>query len=741
MTVHDTLMSTLPPEVRGDAERVIASRRQIDPHAVVAELHRTGLLRDDQLRDAVLALENGLKVGLRTTPPDSPEPEILGPLGAGAMGEVLLAKDPGLNRVVAVKRIHAELATRSAVVDRFYREAQVTAQLDHPSIVPIHSLVKNKDGGLAYSMKLVHGRTLEACLDEAREAWRKRGADAPELELHHRLDTFLQVCAAVHYAHEKGVLHRDLKPENIMVGQFGEVMVMDWGIARVLDGGAETISGEEGNSPRKTHGTRIGAVMGTPRYMSPEQAEGKNDQLTGGSDQYTLGLILFEVVTLRPAVSADLDLEGCLAWARAAKKQSMTHLHAKGPVPRELAGIVDKATQKNPERRYRNVGEMADDIRRYLRDEAVVARPDTMGQRLTRWVGRHRQLMLTTVMGLVGVLVVTTMALVVLGLGVVEWRRRAAAAREERLTAFLSAVGDGARRVDGFAKDIEGVTTGLSFAAEASLDRPESNLELPYDPLTEAPRGRKRSEHYGRPISGERPSFVLGSSGASVEDDVRRLAVLGYQFNRVLLDSTGRTADQTMKRKERVALLDKTGAPVIWSHVVTEHAVHASLPGMDRPPQTGEDPRKVAWYPKAKVDGLVWVGPTIDPNGMGAVLTVALPLRDRKQDFLGVAAADLGLDALAERLGTLPTDGQAVYLVDAAGKKVVSAGMGARQMTKWAPPSVPEALRAAMFPPSMPGRPRRLAAGFQEVGGHLVGWAPIESLGWTYVVEAKDTSF
>jgi serine/threonine-protein kinase len=733
MTVHDTLMSTLPPEVRGDAERVIGARAQIDPHQVVAELHKQGLLRDDQLRDAVLALENGLKVGIRHKPPESGDPEILGPLGAGAMGEVLLAKDVGLNRVVAIKRIHAELATRSAVVDRFYREAQVTAQLDHPSIVPIHGLVQGKDGSLAYSMKLVHGRTLEAVLDEARDAWRKKGAEAVGLHLGARLEAFLQVCAAIGYAHEKGVLHRDLKPENIMVGQFGEVMVMDWGIARVLEGGgADTISGEEGNSPRKTHGTRIGAVMGTPRYMSPEQAEGRNDILDAKSDQYTLGLILFEVVTLRPAVNPELDLDGCLGWAKAAKKQTMTHLHRGGLVPRELVAIVDKATQKNPDRRYGSVADLGEDIRRYLRDEAVNAKPDTMGQRLSRWVGRHRQLMVMTVMGLMLLLVFTTSVLVVAGIGVLEWRRRAAAAREERLTELLTSVGNAARTIDSFALDIEGVATGLSFAAEASLDRPEAELVLVYDPLTESPRARK-SEHYGRQISAERPSFLLAPSvgGPTVDDDIRRLAAIGYQFGRVLLDSSGKTADQRMNRKKRFDLVGKDGAPVVWAHVLTAHGVQATLPGLERPPTPGADPRKLDVYEKAREGGLVWVGPTIDPLGMGAIVTVALPLWDRKQDLLGVAAVDLGLDELALRLPK-PADAQEVYLLDATGKKVVTAGMNARDLKSWSPGGVSTALLNAT---------RKRPTGYREVDGHLEAWAAVPSLGWTYVVVGKPGVF
>jgi serine/threonine protein kinase len=736
MTIRDALMSTLPEAVRGDADRMIAARADLDPHQVVAELHRTGLLRDDQLRDAVLALENGLKVGIRTEVPDGGEPEILGPLGAGAMGEVLLAKDPGLNRVVAVKRIHPELASRRAVVDRFYREAQITAQLDHPSIVPIHALVKGRDGALAYAMKLVHGRTLEKVLHGAAEHWRKHGGEPPGLSLPDRIEIFLHVCDAVAYAHEKGVVHRDLKPENVMVGQFGQVLVMDWGIARVLDAGAEPPSGDDAHSPRKTHGTRMGAVMGTPRYMSPEQAEGRNDILDARSDQYTLGLILFEVVTLRPAVNPELDLEGCLAWARAGRRQPMTHAHRRGPVPRELAAIVEKASQKAPERRYRSVTELSDDLRRYLRDEAVSAKPDTLGQRITRWVGRHRQLMLLVVMALALSLVASVSALTVTGMGVLEWRRRVAAEREERLTAFVSQTAEGARKVDTFAQGIASVATGLSFAAEASLDRPEAALDLPYDPLTEPPPRTRRSDHYGRTVSVERPSFDRAGAavGPEADEEVRRLAVLGYQFNRVLLDSTGRTADQRIHRRKRFDLVAKEGAPVRWARVITDRGVQATIPGLDRAPLFTADPRATPIYGRARSDGLVWEGPAIDPLGMGAVVTVGLPLWDRKQDLLGVAAADLSLDALAGLL-QVPVDGEEVFLLDSTGKKAVFPRMNAHAMKTWSPAPISPTLLTEIRRQGPSGHTHR------DGDGLLVAWEPVPSIGWTYVAIAKSGAF
>ncbi|MCB9696891.1 MAG: protein kinase [Alphaproteobacteria bacterium] len=730
MRERDTLLSTLPEEIRDDADKLIGTT-EADPHEVVAELHRRGLLKDEQVRDAVLALEASLRVGrMRTRPPASAKPSILGPLGAGAMGEVLLAKDAGLNRVVAVKRLHPELAERKSVLERFYKEAQVTAQLDHPGIVPIHGLVQTDDGSLAYAMKLVRGRTLEDYLDEAREQCRKNGREDPEHALQARLEVFLHVCDAMAYAHERGVLHRDLKPENIMVGQFGQVMVMDWGIAKVMDGPAdEPVEEGQETSPRKVHGTRVGAVMGTPRYMSPEQSEGRNDIIDGRSDQYTLGLILFEVVTLRPAVSPDLDLEGCLQWARTGRKQAMTHAY-RGAVPRELVAIVDKATTLQRDRRYANVTELGNDIRRYLRDEAVLAKPDTILQRLTRWVGRHRSLMVTLLLMSLLALVVVSSTLVVTGMAVVEWRRRAAAAREERITAFLGDVGTKGADVDAAVRVVESVTTGLSFAAETSLDRPESDLELHYDPVQHAPPKTRKSEFYGREVSAERPSFeiVKGKSASDVGTDIERVAVLGYEFARVLVDATGRGAEEKLGRRQRLDVITRSGSPVVWAHVATSTGVLATFPGQDHAPRAGVDPQKLPWVADAAKKGLSWTSPAVDAAGQGVVMTVSLPLWSRGQDLLGVAGATMSLDTLADAV-KLPDGATAAYLVDEGGKKVVWPGMNAHKLTKFDPEKVDTGLLLAI---------KRHPDGWREVGSTLQAWTAIPALGWTFVAETPN---
>lgn len=721
MAERETLMSTLPEEVRPDAERLYAEDPEPDPHGIVAELHQRGLLRDDQLRDAVLALEGALQVGrMQRRPPEKKLPTILGPLGAGAMGEVLLAKDEGLNRIVAVKRLLPELAARPSVLERFYKEAQITAQLDHPSIVPIHGLVEPGDGSLAYTMKLVRGQTLEAWLDEAREQWRRTGGESGEHVLSSRLEAFLHVCDAIGYAHDRGVVHRDLKPENVMVGTFGQVLVMDWGIAKVLEQPEAPMA--EGDAPaRKAHGTRMGSVFGTPRYMSPEQAEGRNDTIDGRSDQYALGVCLFEVVSLRPAVDPGLDLEGCLAWAKAARKAPMTHVHRKGRVPRELVAIVNRATARDPAKRYPSVTAFGEDIRRYLRDEAVLARPDTLVQRLQRWIGHHRGLVATAILGLMLALVLMAVVMGASGLGVVEWRRRVATTREEALTGLVAQTSVGATVVERAIRAAESQLFGLSFAAQAALDRPEDVITLNYDPFGELPK-LKPSDVYGRKVSVERPSLSALEPNEAVTADVEHLVAVSSALGRVVVDSAGEAERNHKQRRELVA---ERGVPIRWARVATANVL-VVMPGTV-PFRPGVDPRRLPWVRTDEGDGIVWTDAHVDPDGLGVVLTATDPFDDRHQNRLGTAAIDLALDTLAELL-VAPSGAREVFLADPQGEIVAWKGMKAAEQKQVEHRPLPF--------PALAARMKAQPHGWLERGGDVFVWAPIPALGWRYVLVA-----
>ena len=227
----------------------------------------------------------------------------LGILGEGGMGSVRLIRDRKLNRRLAMKIIHPKLLSHTSAAARFAEEAQVCAQLQHPNIVPVHDFGTLPDGRLFFTMKEIKGRSLDAVIRSV-HASVKDGRFYPTSDgwtFRRLIDVFYKVCQAIGYAHAKGVLHRDLKPENIMLGEFGEVLVVDWGIAKVLgrvDRAAEAGDFDLVTSSRLgSEATRMGQVAGTPAYMAPEQARGEIDMLNPQSDVYALGAILYEILS------------------------------------------------------------------------------------------------------------------------------------------------------------------------------------------------------------------------------------------------------------------------------------------------------------------------------------------------------------------------------------------------------------------------------------------------------------
>ena len=222
------------------------------------------------------------------------------------MGAVLKGRDPDLGRDVAVKVLLEDIRDNADMVRRFVEEAQIGGQLQHPGIVPIYELGTFADRRPFFAMKLVKGHTLAGLLDDAGEtaATSCRGSSA----------IFEQVCQTVAYAHARGVIHRDLKPANVMVGSFGEVQVMDWGLAKVLPRGGVADDAQAGKPDRQETViatarsgsddpdlSRAGSVMGTPSYMAPEQARGEIDRIDERADVFALGSILCEILTGQPA--------------------------------------------------------------------------------------------------------------------------------------------------------------------------------------------------------------------------------------------------------------------------------------------------------------------------------------------------------------------------------------------------------------------------------------------------------
>lgn len=328
-------------------------------------------------------------------------------LGSGGMGTVYLAQDVDLGRKVAVKVMN-EADRTGALASRMTREARIVALLEHPSIVPIHDVGTLDDGRVFYAMKLVQGKRLDEFASCASS-------------LSDLLRIFQKVCEAVAFAHARGVIHRDLKPENIMAGPFGEVLVMDWGVAKVLgDGRAEaTAATDDGIELRaidnddliatlplaggQSGDTSGGTVIGTPAYMAPEQAMGKTDLLDQRSDVFALGAILYFLFTGRPPFE-HLGPEN--ARGQTTRKLPPRPRQINRKIPRAIEAVCLKAMSDRREDRYASAEDVAGDVVRFLDGQPVLAYPENIFEKAGRWLGKNRFIVLLVVAYLIMRLIV-----------------------------------------------------------------------------------------------------------------------------------------------------------------------------------------------------------------------------------------------------------------------------------------------------------------------------------------------
>jgi serine/threonine-protein kinase len=378
----------------GDAEKSLASVSSLG--SVREDLRK---LNDPQL-EATLA---GVATGKQETDLCLTETLVLGrassagdrfrvlrPHAEGGLGEVSVARDEELHREVALKTIRERFAHDAQSRARFVLEAEITGSLEHPGIVPVYGLGQYGDGRPFYAMRFIRGDSLRNAADRFHrgEERRERGRGLAFRQL---LGRFVDVCQAVEYAHSRGVLHRDLKPGNIMLGKYGETLVVDWGLAKTVGRQADhRSSGEKTLEPFSASGstaTQVGSVVGTPAFMSPEQAEGKLDQLSPRTDVYSLGATLYYVLTGEPPVNGK-DHEEVMRRVREGDIRPPREICPS--LPKGLAAICRKAMAREMADRYVSARSLAEDVERWLADEAVAARPDTVAEKIGRWTRRHR---------------------------------------------------------------------------------------------------------------------------------------------------------------------------------------------------------------------------------------------------------------------------------------------------------------------------------------------------------------
>lgn len=377
--------------------------------------------------------EDGSSSGVERLQTDQAQKYDLGEeLAKGGMGAILDAKDRCIRRRVAMKVMLSGKKLSDAQILRFIEEAQITGQLEHPNIVPVHELGVDSSGNVFYTMKLVHGTTLASVIAKLRAGDRETQERFPLIRL---LSIFQRVCEAVAYAHSKGVIHRDLKPANIMLGDFGEVLVMDWGLAKVLPREPEEESAEPApaadwiidgireDDPDAAILTRDGDLMGTPHYMAPEQAQGRTHAVDQRTDIFALGIILYEILTLQRPFTGDSTAAILTQVRENHYPAPRTHSSRQRPIAAPLAAVITKAMATEQTDRYQQVTDLTGDIESYLNGFATQAEQAGPLRQAMLLIQRHKALTAS--------LSAVILALAV-GLGIaLHQRQEALAAKEE----------------------------------------------------------------------------------------------------------------------------------------------------------------------------------------------------------------------------------------------------------------------------------------------------------------------
>ncbi len=422
---------------KGDANDPLSSVQPLTS-SVLAALASRGLDLPGVSRPA--------DTGVDGDPVDAPRYTVLEQVARGGMGVIMRVRDEDLRRDLAMKvldragREPDAMASDPRDLGRFLEEAQVTGQLDHPGVPPIHELGLDRDGRLFFTMKLVRGGTfLDVIQDvsKAREGWTVTRA----------LGVVLKVCEALAYAHHKGVVHRDIKPANIMVGRFGETYVMDWGLAKVVDEGAAAGDGQPSyeslvsrsivHTDRRealgedgsTHATLDGDVVGTPAYMAPEQARGQIEALGPHSDIYAVGALLYHLIAgqapyIEPGVR--VSPHSVLRWVIDGPPKPLASLAPDAPA--ELVAIIDKAMAREPTLRYTNMLALAGDLQAFIEDRVVRAYQSGAWAEARKWVTRNKPLAAAA-----GLLLVVTVG----ALGAVSWVESSGRAKVEERNLLL----------------------------------------------------------------------------------------------------------------------------------------------------------------------------------------------------------------------------------------------------------------------------------------------------------------
>ena len=580
------------------------------------------------------------------------------PFAEGGQGRIHKAVDRALGCEIAMKSLHDRLCTDSHARDDFLNEAKLTASLDHPAIIPIHGLFGDGGNGMHLAMKLISGHTLSAYLKNIVKIYEDKGIRRFDeaRSLRNRLEIFLKVCEALEYAHARKIIHRDLKLENIMIGKHRETYVTDWGLAlHVKD--AENLK----------------KINGTPGFIAPEVLT--THKADTRSDIYSLGIILFELVTLSPAFS-DTDLAALLNRVKAGKHAPLRHRFG-CRIDADLKAIIRKAIAVDPERRYQTVGDFSEDIRRYLTNRETIANPDHLFGKICRWGVNHRRGML-----------LATMTVLLLGIASVArmlhkeilWTQERRVRDHAVGTAYGNVVVTTNRlenRLNDIETRLEQLRLNMLFS-NLKVKTPNQDgwkLFVPLETYRDAPPASYQyAKSYGHPID---PNGICAINFLTkrpvVPEELKYFSNTATYMREAALN-TRRTA---IPEKDAEAKLLKEGSPVRKVYFALADGTFALYPGStaDFPP--GYHPPSRPWYEQAMKGAghIVWCGPYEDSGvHKEQMLTCAVRIDSADRKYIGIAAVDFSLTMLAQQLLD-PADDSAKYvlekmLIDPSGKVI-----------------------------------------------------------------------
>ncbi|MCH2174930.1 MAG: serine/threonine protein kinase [Lentisphaeria bacterium] len=641
---------------------------------------------------------------------------------SGGQGTIHTGQDYLLKRYVAIKSLRKELLENDDVVANFVREARITAQLDHPCIIPLYNMHKDDDDGLHISMKLIHGKTLEKIIEDDRLnarrkdwTWKKEQA-----ALNKRLGYFIKVCEALSFSHEKDVIHRDLKPENIMVGNHGEVYVMDWGIAQTIPEGEKFYEGD---------------ICGTPCYIAPEVA--LDARYTKQADQYAMGIILYELVCLNGANEATSVKQALLNTVQG-DLNPVEHVILNHPIPADLKAIILKAISLDPEERYESIDALSRDIKNYMSMDEVKARPDNFFSSISRWVVKNR--------GLATLLMMSFAILFMLAVIVGLYRNNQYIEKTKKDSIALLNL---SARVEVTAAQIDQHFDLLGTIVERYADHVELQLRPSHSPkglgyadytefakTRDLPSGTFLSPSYGQYVSAEMGNYKI-PKGAKLSDYSEKLSRT-YNMPQDLQHYIRKSG--TEEQRARNTNILKETYPIRWIYSGFEDGLLLSYPG------TGVidadyDPRKRVWYQDGlQYRGIKWSLPYVDLFGQGIVVSATKAIRGKGDKPQGVSAIDIQIDHVIKWIQNRAAKNWFIkgrYLVNNEGKVVIS------DQIDYSSVMSDDDLKVIPFPyhNSLKNQSGKSGRFESEDGSLIIAYSPVHSLNWYYVEVVDKESY